>query len=95
MAAPKKIVDTITKETFFEEIKIEVEKIEVEFEEVKKALTSEIETLKTENEKLKTELSEAAAKPITFNPEKKNEVAKELTPLEAHKLYRQKIKNNQ
>ncbi len=85
-STPKKIVDTVTKETFFEEVKKEIEELEVKFSEEKKLLESEIE-------KLKLELSEAAAKPIAFNPEKKGEV-KEMTRFEAYKALREKDKNN-
>ena len=59
-AAPKKVVESVSKETFFAEI----EKIETE-------LMSQIETLKSENEGLKVELASniPAATPITHNPE--------------------------
>ena len=57
--APKKTVETVSKETFFAEI-----------EKIKTELVSQVDALKTENESLKTQLSEIeAAKPITYNPE--------------------------
>jgi len=63
-ATPKKIVESVSKETFFAEI-----------EKIKTELMSQVETLKAENESLKVELSEKteAAKPISHNPENVNE----------------------
>jgi len=50
----------------------------------------EFEALKAENEELKVKLSEV--KPITFNPEPKNEVKLEdLTPLERHRLIKSRM----
>jgi hypothetical protein len=65
-AAPKKVVESVSKETFFAEI-----------EKIKTELMSQIETLKTENEGLKVELANnaPAAAPIAHNPE--NEAKKE------------------
>lgn len=59
-ATPKKVVESVSKETFFAEI-----------EKIKTELMSQVETLKAENESLKIELSEKteAAKPISHNPE--------------------------
>lgn len=57
-AAPKRIVESVSKETFFEEI----EKIRAEF-------TSQIETLKAEKEALEVKLSEQIPAPIVHNPE--------------------------
>lgn len=58
---PKKVVESISKETFFAEI----EKLKAEF-------SSQIEALKSENESLKTQLSsQAGANPIVPNPEPK------------------------
>jgi hypothetical protein len=73
----KKVVDTVTKETFFEEVKVEIEKLE-----------NENKALKTELAALKIELSEASAKAIVPNPE--SNVKRELTPLE---IYREIKKN--
>lgn len=58
--APKKTVETVSKETFFAEI-----------EKIKTELMTQIESLKSENDALKVELSEntPAATPITHNPE--------------------------
>ena len=65
-ATAKKVVETVSKETFFAEI----EKIKIE-------LMSQIDTLKSENEKLKVELASniPAATPINHNPE--NVIAKD------------------
>jgi len=65
-AAPKKVVESVSKETFFAEI-----------EKIKTELMSQIETLKTENERLKVELASnaPAATPINHNPE--NVIAKD------------------
>lgn len=58
---PKKVVESISKETFF----AEMEKIKSEFK-------AELAALKAENESLKTELSsQAGAKAIVPNPEPK------------------------
>ena len=56
--APKRIVESVSKETFFEEI----EKIRAEF-------TSQIETLKAEKAELEVKLSEQIPAPIVHNPE--------------------------
>lgn len=56
--APKRIVESVSKETFFEEI----EKIRAEF-------TSQIETLKAEKAELEVKLSEQKPAPIVHNPE--------------------------
>lgn len=69
MQTAKKVVDTVTKETFFEEVKVEIEKLE-----------NENKSLKAELSALKVELSEASAKAIVPNPEPA--IARELTPLE-------------
>jgi len=63
-ATPKKVVESVSKETFFAEI-----------EKIKTELMSQVETLKAENESLKVELYEKteAAKPISHNPENVNE----------------------
>jgi len=79
----KKVVDTITKETFFAEVEKEIEEMEVKFTEEKGILEAEIS-------RLKTELSEAAAPAIVHNPEPK-EAKKPLTEvssLEQHKIFR-------
>lgn len=54
----KKVVETVSKETFFEEVKIEIEKLE-----------AENKALKVELSEVKLELEEANAKTINFNPE--------------------------
>lgn len=61
-AKPTKVVESVSKETFFAEI-----------EKIKTELMAQIETLKSENETLKTELSsnKPASEPIKHNPENK------------------------
>lgn len=78
-STPKKIVDTITKETFFAEIKVEVEKLE-----------AENKALKVELEAIKVELEEAGAKAIVTNPEPA--VNREMTALEKFRLIKQNLK---
>ena len=78
-STPKKIVDTITKETFFEEVKVEVEK-----------LAAENKALKVELEAIKLELEEAGAKAIVTNPEPA--VNREMTALEKFRLIKQNLK---
>ena len=78
-STPKKIVDTITKETFFAEIKVEVEKLE-----------AENKALKVELEAIKVELEEAGAKAIVTNPE--SAVNREMTALEKFRLIKQNLK---
>jgi len=56
--AVKKLVETVSKETFFESVKAEIETLE-----------NENKTLKAELSALKIELSEASAKAIIPNPE--------------------------
>ena len=77
--AIKKVVDTITKETFFEEVKVEVEKLE-----------AENKALKVELEAIKLELEEAGAKAIVTNPEPA--VKREMTALEKFRLIKQNLK---
>ena len=77
--AIKKVVDTITKETFFAEIKVEVEKLE-----------AENKALKVELEAIKVELEEAGAKAIVTNPEAA--VNREMTALEKFRLIKQNLK---
>jgi len=77
--AIKKVVDTITKETFFEEVKVEVEKLE-----------AENKALKVELEAIKLELEEAGAKAIVTNPE--SAVKREMTALEKFRLIKQNLK---
>jgi len=77
--AVKKVVDTITKETFFAEVKVEIEKIE-----------AENKALKVELEALKVELAEAGAKAIVTNPEPA--VNREMTALEKFRLIKQNLK---
>lgn len=77
--AIKKVVDTITKETFFAEVKVEVEKLE-----------AENKALKVELEALKVELEEAGAKAIVTNPEPA--VNREMTALEKFRLIKQNLK---
>lgn len=85
-STPKKIVDTITKETFFAEVKIEVENLEAE----NKAVKVELEAVKVELEAIKLELAEAGAKAIVTNPEAA--VNRELTALEKFRLIKQNLK---
>ena len=59
--AVKKVVETVSKETFFESVKVEIE-----------TLQNENKSLKAELSALKVELSEASAKAIVPNPEAKN-----------------------
>ena len=84
--AIKKVVDTITKETFFAEVKIEVEKLESENE----LLKTELSAIKVELEAIKIELSEAGAKAIVSNPE--SAVKREMTALEKFRLIKQNLK---
>lgn len=77
--AVKKVVDTITKETFFAEIKVEVEKLE-----------ADNKALKVELEAIKVELAEAGAKAIVTNPEPA--VNREMTALEKFRLIKQNLK---
>jgi len=77
--AVKKVVDTITKETFFAEVKVEIEKIE-----------AENKALKVELEAIKVELAEAGAKAIVTNPEPA--VVREMTALEKFRLIKQNLK---
>jgi hypothetical protein len=77
--AIKKVVDTITKETFFAEIKVEVEKLE-----------ADNKALKVELEAIKLELAEAGAKAIVTNPEPA--VNREMTALEKFRLIKQNLK---
>jgi copper chaperone CopZ len=77
--AVKKVVDTITKETFFAEIKVEVEKLE-----------ADNKALKVELEVIKLELAEAGAKAIVTNPEPA--VNREMTALEKFRLIKQNLK---
>ena len=82
----KKVVDTITKETFFAEVKVEVEKLESENE----LLKTELSAIKVELEAIKVELSEAGAKAIVSNPEPA--VKREMTALEKFRLIKQNLK---
>lgn len=76
---PKKVVETISKETFFEEVKVEIEKLE-----------SENTALKVELAEVKKQLELASVKPIAFNPEvKQTKSVSEMTPLEKHRLFKQ------
>lgn len=77
--AVKKVVDTITKETFFAEVKVEIEKLE-----------ADNKALKVELEALKVELAEAGAKAIVTNPEPA--VVREMTALEKFRLIKQNLK---
>jgi len=79
MQTAKKIVDTVTKETFFEEVKVEIEKLE-----------TENKSLKAELSALKVELSEAAAKAIVPNPEPT--VKREPTKLERFREIKNNLK---
>jgi len=77
--SPKKVVETISKETFFEEVKVEIEKLE-----------SENTALKVELAEVKKQLELASVKPIAFNPEvKQTKSVSEMTPLEKHRLFKQ------
>lgn len=79
ISAPKKVVDTITKETFFAEVKAEIETLE-----------NENKSLKVELEALKVELSQAGAKAIVPNPEPA--VKRELTKLERYREIKNNLK---
>lgn len=75
----KKVVETISKETFFAEVKVEIEKLE-----------SENTALKVELADLKNQLELASVAPINFNPEPaKTKSVSEMTPLEKHRLFKQ------
>jgi len=77
--SPKKVVETISKETFFEEVKVEIEKLE-----------SENTALKVELAEVKKQLELASVKPIAFNPEvKQTKSVSEMTPLEKHRHFKQ------
>jgi hypothetical protein len=65
MAEAKKIVETVSKETFFSEIE---EDLKAWTEDLKSAKL-ELSEAKKEIENLKVELAEAGAKAISFNPE--------------------------
>lgn len=77
---PKKVVETISKETFFEEVKVEIEKLE-----------SENSALKVELAETKKQLELASVKPISFNPEPQTKSVAEMTPLEKHRLFKQTL----
>jgi hypothetical protein len=79
LSTPKKVVDTITKETFFAEVKAEIEILE-----------KENKSLKAELSALKVELSQAAAKAIVHNPEPS--VKRELTKLERYREIKNNLK---
>lgn len=76
----KKVVETISKETFFEEVKVEIEKLE-----------SENSALKVELAETKKQLKLASVKPISFNPEPQTKSVAEMTPLEKHRLFKQTL----
>jgi len=63
--AIKKVVDTVTKETFFAEVKVEIEKLE-----------AENTALKVELQAVKLELQQAGVKAIVPNPEPKQAISK-------------------
>jgi hypothetical protein len=71
MSSAKKVVETVSKETFFESVKVEIE-----------SKDNEIKTLKAELSALKIELSEAGAKAIVANPEAKEINRQPMTALE-------------
>lgn len=79
MATAKKVVDTVTKETFFESVKVEIETLE-----------KENKSLKAELSALKVELSEASAKAIVPNPEPTEK--REMTPLEMYREIKRNMK---
>jgi hypothetical protein len=79
MSAPKKTVETVSKETFFAEVKAEIETLE-----------NENKSLKAELSALKVELSQAAAKAIVHNPEPA--VKRELTKLERYREIKNNLK---
>jgi len=67
----KKVVESTVKETHFS--KEEKENLEKEIEELKAKIT-ELSKVEEEVEEVKVELSEEEVKPITFNPENKQQV---------------------
>ena len=70
----KKVVESTVKETHFS--KEEKENLEKEIEELKAKITelSKVEEKVEEVEEVKVELSEEEVKPITFNPENKQQI---------------------
>lgn len=79
MSAPKKTVETISKETFFAEVKAEIETLELK-----------LLTVTAERDALKVELSQAGAKAIIPNPEPA--VKRELTKLERYREIKNNLK---
>lgn len=69
--AAKKVVESTVKETHFS--KEEKENLEKEIEELKAKIT-ELSKVEEEVEEVKVELSEEEVKPISFNPENKQQV---------------------
>ena len=67
----KKVVESTVKETHFS--KEEKESLEKEFEELKAKIT-ELSKVEEKVEEVKVELSEEEVKPISFNPENKQQV---------------------
>jgi len=67
----KKTVETVSKETFFDEVKAEIEKLELK-----------LSTVTAERDALKIELSEASAKAIVPNPEKQKTNTQPTTAFE-------------
>ena len=80
MSAPKKTVETVSKETFFAEMGAS---LKVEFE-------GQLASLKAEIESLKVELSEAGAKAIVPNPEPAKEV--KLSALDKYREIKKNLK---
>ena len=84
-ATPKKVVESVSKETFFNS----------QLEEIGK----QVEALKAENERLKTELAsnEPAVKPITHNPEAKEKslykMASNAVPTTNHRIFNNLFSN--
>jgi len=78
-AAVKKVVETVSKETFFAEVKVEIEKLE-----------AENTALKVKLQAVELELQEAGAKAIVHNPEaQQTKSVAEMTALEKHRHFKQ------
>lgn len=97
-AKPKRVVESVSKETFFskEDVESVTNDLKAEFEAKLSALQVEIDALKADKEGLETKLSsiEAGASPIVPNPEPKDENSGDfnsMTPLEQYRYLKKKF----